>query len=180
MPKPNDSNDYLYRLIYFLSCNNCLPFHVFKTSFKEIRSPNHYISRLKDVEHFDWFFWLNMRNSCFVFFRNWVPVHANHAFVPWSRIYQPQHYLLYFICIFFLSVRSISWYSSILSFNSRYIFCTGVIPSQGWPSPHHLLVQWEKINREQFARLNLSIICRCLNWDIFILYYCKPKRSTIY
>ena len=146
-----------------MSCNNYSPFHVFKTSFNEIRFPNHYISRLKDVEHFDWFFWLNMRNSCFVFFRNWVPVHANHAFVPWSRIYQPQHHLLYFICIF-LSVRCISWYSSILSFNSRvyilyrcYTFTRMAVTS----SPFGAV--GKELNPEQFARLNLSIICPCLN-----------------
>ena len=34
-----------------------------QVSMNEIRSLNHYMSRLKDIEHFDWFFWLNMRNS---------------------------------------------------------------------------------------------------------------------
>ena len=105
LPKPNDSNDYLYRLIYFLSCNNYLPFHVFKTSFNEIRSPNHYISRLKDVEHFDWFFWLNMRNSCFVFFQELSSCACKSCFFPWSRIYQPQHNLLYFIDIYFFKCK---------------------------------------------------------------------------
>ena len=83
--------------------------------------------------------------------------------------------------IFFLSVRSISWYSSILSFNSRvyilyrcYTFTRMAVTS----SPFSAV--GKTLHRELFARLNLSIICPCLNQDIFILYYCKPKRSTIY
>ena len=98
LPKPTDSNDHCYRLSYFRSCNNYLTFQVFKTSFNDIMLQSLHLTT-KDVEHFDWFiiFGLTWGNSCFLFFRNWVPVHADRAFVPWSRIYQPQHHLLYLL-----------------------------------------------------------------------------------
>ena len=69
LPKPNDSNDYCNRLIY-LSCNNYLIFLVSLTK-KEVFT---YLSRIKDVEHFDWFFYLTMKKFVFnVSLNNWVP-----------------------------------------------------------------------------------------------------------
>ena len=66
LPVPKDSNDYREGLIY-LFCNNYLTFHVFKQVLTK-PWPSYYDSRVKDVEHVDWFVWLNMRKFVFCAF----------------------------------------------------------------------------------------------------------------
>lgn len=76
LPKPNDSNHYRNRLIYF-SCNNYLTFHVFKTSFIMPQSL-HITNKWRRASWLVLLAYINTwGNSCFVFLSNC----SEHAFV---------------------------------------------------------------------------------------------------
>lgn len=76
-------------------------------------------------------------------------------------------------------VRSILKYCSILFFNRRANFWSVAVALGGWPSTHHLFVQWKKLFWVQFARLSLSIICCWWNMDFFLYYIINENPSKV-
>ena len=165
LPKPNDSNDYCYRLIYFRSCNNYLTFQVFKTSFNDIMLQSlHRHDKRRRAFWLVLYFWLNLRKFVFCVFQELSSCTCRSCFCSMVENLPATTSFIIFIKRL-LCVRSIPWYSSSLSFNSRAIFCTSVVASLGCMavSSSPFWTVGKKLSQGQIARLSLRIICRCLN-----------------
>ena len=72
-----------------------------------------------------------------------------------------------------LRVRSIPWYIA--------QFCPLTAGQSSVPRMHgrQLITVGKKLNRWQVARLSLRIICRCLDWDLFFIYYITVNPSEV-